>query len=301
MSPDPDQTHIKYDRIVVPTDGSAHADRAAEHGAQLARAFDATVHLITVTEPHGGPHRDDSDAPDTLDSARSHLQGVDRVQTAQLEGYPSEVILEYAADHEADLLAMGTHGRTGVHRYIAGSVTERVVRLAEVPVLTVRADEQSEETEAYDEILIPTDGSEYAAVAIDHAIGIAARFDARLHAVNIVDVGQFAATPDQGPPAEVMQQLRSVGEAATETVAAQASAAGVETVTRVQGGLPAKSLLDYTDDHDIDLIVMGTAGRTGATRYLFGSTTERIIRHAPEPVLAVNAPKQLENREYETR
>jgi nucleotide-binding universal stress UspA family protein len=219
----------------------------------------------------------------------------DSVTTTVVKGEPSETILEYADDHDVDVITMGTHGRTGLNRYIAGSVTERVVRLADVPVLTVRATDQSQLVGEYDEVLIPTDGSEPAAMAIDHGLAIAQKTGARIHAVNIVDVGDVAASPNYTPPTEVIEHLESEGEAATDRIATQARARGLDAITEVREGFPASDLLDYADEHDIDLITMGTTGRTGLNRYLLGSTTERIIRHAEIPVLAVNAREQERN------
>lgn len=291
-----------YDMILIPTDGSDHAIRAAEHGRYLARAFDATIHVINVVDVQatagmfstGGVgenfiSRLEDEGRKAIEAAEEVVEETDSVQTAVVRGEPSEAILDYANDHGADLFAMGTHGRTGVDRYVAGSVTERVVRLAEAPVLTVRATGRSQVAEDYDEILIPTDGSEPAAAAVDHGLAIAEQAGARVHAVNIVDVGDIAVTPDYTPPTEVVEHLESEGETATETITTQAQDRGLDAVTAVREGLPARDLLQYAEEHDIDLIAMGTTGRTGLNRYLLGSTTERIIRHAKIPVLAVNA------------
>lgn len=204
-----------------------------------------------------------------------------------LRGVPSDAILEYASDHGVDALAMGTQGRTGLERYLMGSVTERVLRRSEVPVLTVRAGEERLHGDEYDEILVPTDGSERAAAAVAHAIAIADRFDARIHAVNVVDIGEIAATGNLRPPTEVLNRCQERGEAATDRILTWARDADVAGVSAVTEGFPAEELLGYCEDNDIDLITMGTAGRTGLDRVLLGSTTERVIRRADRPVLAV--------------
>ncbi len=306
----PARFHVRiemYDTILVPTDGSDHAVRAAEHARYLARTFDATIHVVTVVdvEAAGGAFdaggvdeafvdRLESEGERTVGEIESLLDDAEAVETAVLRGEPSEAILEYAAEHDAELLAMGTHGRTGVRRYVAGSVTERVIRLADAPVLTVRATERSSASD-YDDLLIPTDGSEPAAAAVDHGLEIAGRTGARVHAVNVVDVGGLGATPDYTVPAELLSELRSQGEAATEAVADRARDAGLEATTAVKEGHPARDIVQYADDNDVDLVAMGTAGRTGLNRYLLGSTTERVVRHAEQPVLAVNARDRTEN------
>jgi nucleotide-binding universal stress UspA family protein len=293
-----------YDPILVPVDGSDHAVRAAEHGLGLARAFDATVRLLTVVDvgAAGGPfnaggvdsafvERLERGGEQAIANAVDEIGAEDGIETAVVRGEPGEAILEYATEHDVELIAMGTHGRTGIERYILGSVTERVVRRAEVPVFTVRATDRSQ-VGGYDEILVPTDGSEFAAAAVEHAVSIARQFDARVHVLTVVDLGDIARTPDYMPPAELIERLENAGEDATERIAAQVRDADLEATTRVRDGHPAKEILAYSDEHDVDLIAMGTAGRTGPSRFLLGSTTERIVRHAEVPVLAVNARRR---------
>jgi nucleotide-binding universal stress UspA family protein len=293
-----------YDSILVPTDGSDHAVRAAEHGRVLARAFDATVHVLAVVDVEGadgpfgrGPddallEERDADAQDAVESTRAVLDGVDEVRTAVLRGTPSETILDYATDNDVEVIAMGTHGRTGIDRLVAGSVTERVLRLADVPVMAVRAAGDPPGAERYDQVLVPTDGSEAAAAAVDHGVAVAERFDARVHAVNVVDVANLAVSHTYGPPEQLVEGLRSAGEEATEQVAERARAAGLDVETHVVEGVPAEHLLTYAEDSGVDLIAMGTAGRSGLERVLLGSTTERIVRRADVPVLTVRPPDE---------
>ncbi|WP_254768619.1 universal stress protein [Salinilacihabitans rarus] len=132
-----------YQDVLVPTDGSDGTARAIDHGVNLARAFDATIHALSVVE-------DDADASTTGRAATRAVErvadeataaGVD-VVTATRPGTPHEEILAYADENDVDLTVMGTHGRTGVDRLVIGSVTERVVRNAEIPVLTIRMREE---------------------------------------------------------------------------------------------------------------------------------------------------------------
>ncbi|AQL44319.1 universal stress protein [Halorientalis sp. IM1011] len=292
-----------YDRILVPTDGSDHAVRAAEHALALARAFDATVRVIGVVDiqsvagPFNAGGVDDEFVDGLKSQARESIEAVEaltdeRVETDVLEGTPAKSIVDDAADFDADLIVMGTHGRTGINRYVVGSVTERVVRLADAPVLTARAGIEAGPAGDCDDVLIPTDGSDYATVAVDHGIAIADRFDARVHAVSIVDVGDIAMRVDYTPPTETLERVRNERSDASEAVAERAREAGLDVRTEVREGFPAAGLLEYAGEEGIDLIAMGTHGRTGLNRYLLGSTTERIVRHADAPVLAVNARKR---------
>lgn len=291
-----------YDTVLVPTDGSEHALRAAEHGLFLAGAFDARVHVVSVADVRAaaGPFdaggveaefRDDLmvDAEAAIDDVQALAPGGVPVETATLEGKPQEAILEYAREHDVDLVAMGTHGRTGVERYVAGSVCEHVVRHAPMPVLTARKTSESTPAEGYDDVLVPTDGSSAARAAIDHAIAIADVCDARVHALNVIDLGDVAASAEYSVPADLIESLHERGERATGVVAERARPHGLEIRESVRQGYPARDLVEYVEEEDVDLVAMGTAGRTGLSRFLMGSTTERIVRHSPVPVLSVNA------------
>ena len=292
-----------YDTILVPTDGSEHAQRAAAHARQLAIAFDADVHVLAVVDVSdaagpfnaGGVDKAYVEQLETryregVDDVETVLKPDVTVQTALRRGQAAEEILEYAAEVDADALAMGTHGRTGIKRFVAGSVTETVLRKSPVPVLTVRATERSDVTGGYDDILLPTDGSQAASVAFEHGIALATAFDARIHAVNVVDIA--ALSSEEPLPSNVLDIRRDAGQKAVETVAAEARESGLEAVTAVRDGYPASDLLEYAEANEIDLIAMGTAGQTGLSRFLLGSTTERIVRHAEIPVLAVNARRE---------
>jgi nucleotide-binding universal stress UspA family protein len=135
-----------YERILVPTDGSDHSDAAAEHAMDLAEQFDAMVHALFVVEQAGpSGHWDfaveeqEAIGEEALDSvvALGEERGV-HVERHLRRGAPSEEIVDAAIDYEVDLIVMGTQGRTGFSRIAtAGSTTERVVRMTEIPTLVV--------------------------------------------------------------------------------------------------------------------------------------------------------------------
>ncbi|WP_435179553.1 universal stress protein [Halorussus sp. AFM4] len=291
-----------YDTLLVPTDGSEHAERAAEHALTLARAFDATVHLINVVDVQeagglfsaGGVDEEfigrlEDRARETIADLEALAEPGDDVRTAVVRNRPSKGILAYAEECGADLVFMGTHGRTGFDRYATGSVTERVVRLSDVPVFTVRATERSVVDDGYDDVLIPTDGSDCAELAIDHGIAIADQFDATVHAVYVVDVRTVATAVDAPVDTGLLERLEERGRDATEAVAEGAREAGLDAATAVREGVPARGLLDYADEADVDLVAMGTHGRTGFDRYFIGSTAAKVVRTSEVPVLSVRA------------
>ena len=140
----------------------------------------------------------------------------------------------------------------------------------------------------YAEILVPTDGSPASDAAIEHAIDLADRYDARLHALYVVDGAAYSSL--EAGAEIVVEALESEGEEATKRVADAAADADVECVSSVVSGTAYRSIQDYVDEHDIDVVVMGTHGRKGLDRYLLGSVTERVVRTSDVPVLTVRQP-----------
>jgi nucleotide-binding universal stress UspA family protein len=291
-----------YDSILIPTDGSEHAELAARHGLGLAERFDAAVHVVGVVDvsaaagPFNAGGVDDAFVDRLKDQARSAVDAVEALAdpsgdgsltSAVVRGEPGEAIVEYIDEAGIDVVAMGTRGQRGLRRFVTGSVTEDVVRHAHVPVVTVRTTDAAPVTD-YERILVTTDGSSAAEAAIDHAVAVADAYDATLHVCSIVDISAAAAGPSAAPPMDLLANLREQGAMATERVAERARAGGVDVVTEVREGFPGPGVLDYADDADIDLIAMGTHGRTGVDRLLLGSTTERTIRRAKVPVMSVH-------------
>jgi len=138
----------------------------------------------------------------------------------------------------------------------------------------------------YDEVLVPTDGSEGTRAAVEHAIDHAKRYDATLHVLYVVDarIGVVHETT----PEDVFAELEEQGQMAIEQVKSQAKAADVHTIQGVVArGDPHQAILDYVSDRDIDLVVMGTHGRTGLDHYLIGSVTEKVVRLSDVPVMTV--------------
>ncbi len=142
----------------------------------------------------------------------------------------------------------------------------------------------------YDDILVPTDGSESATEAARNAVELATQFDATIHALYVIDIGAMWPDAYEG---NVLNDLETRGKKAVERVRERAEEEGVAvTDDVVTGGHPHRVILDYVDENDIDCIVMGTHGRRGLDRYLLGSVTERVVRLADVPVLTVHAPKE---------
>lgn len=149
----------------------------------------------------------------------------------------------------------------------------------------------------YEEILVPTDGSSPSLGALDEAAELAASQDATIHVVYVLDATMLGDVGD----VTVLESLEETAENAVERAVARAEEAGVAAVEgTVERGTPHRTILQYIDDHDIDLVVMGTHGRTGLNRLLLGSVTEKLVRLSPVPVLTIRPEDEPEEAGTET-
>lgn len=289
-----------FDEVLIPTDGSESAERAARYGQVLSEAYDATVHVLSVVDERdydgvetdrvdAGKSAAEQQANDAVDAVAALVGDHGTVRTQITVGVPSEEILRYVADEGIDLVAMGTHGRTGAERFVIGSVAERVVRHADVPVLTVRVSD-APPWPPLDRILVPTDGSDASFAALPAAFDLAERFDATVEALSIVDERSKASVYTvETALEEMVGGLEATAETATERIEARARAADVDVTTTIVDGIPSRTICAHAEESGADLVVLASHGRTGLAHYLLGSVAERVVRNSVVPVLTVPA------------
>lgn len=142
----------------------------------------------------------------------------------------------------------------------------------------------------FDRILIPTDGSDPAKPAVEMALRLAKTHGATLHILFIVDQPTSVSGIGEGFSGldNLLDAIEEEGHQATDAIAKQARDRDIETTTTVRRGNPPEDILTYANEHNIDVIIMGTHGRTGVKRALLGSVTEDVVRHSEIPVLTVH-------------
>ena len=284
-----------YDSILLPVDGSEHASQIVTHAASLARHTEARIDVLFVADTtKDSVSVVNGDIVDALEQAGENIvagvgetledQGV-LYGTDVVQGSPAPAIIDYAEKYDHDLIVLPTHGRTGISRYLLGSVTEKVVRLADIPVLTARMQADERLTFPYENILIPTDGSSVSAAAAKHGLRLAAALDATVHALSVVD------DTTMGPDLRsVLSQaeLERPAVAAVEDVEMTAQGYDLADVTTaVEHGSPAEVITQYIEANGIHAVVIGSSGRRGVNRILLGSVAEKTVRSAPVPVITV--------------
>jgi len=290
-----------YENVLVPFDGSEGAGAVLDHASELAHWADATIQVLYVADTT----RDSvtvvegetvdalvQEGEDVVDEAAKTLEtlGV-AYETDVVQGNPAPTIVEYAERYDQDLVVMPTHGREGLSRYLIGSVSEKVVRLSSVPVLTVRM--QPDETLAfpYENVLVPTDGSDAATHAAEHTLSLAASLDATVHVLSVVDEATLGL--DVRSTISEEESERAATDA-VEAIVSEAETRGVtNTVRHIEHGTPVEEILDCIESNDIDAVGMGATGRRATDRILLGSVAEKTVRSAPVPVMTVADPESL--------
>ena len=284
---------MRFAKILCPTDFSPGSAQAIRVAARIARETSAELVLVhawyMAPTPFAGeygppPHLVDGivqDAQRSLAAAARDATagGAERVTTKLVTGVPWAEITALLENDAYDLCVIGTHGRTGLSRILLGSVAEKVVRHAPCSVLAVRPDG---EARPFAHVLVPTDFSDSA----EHALDLAARVVRPDGAITLLHVLELpidypGGVPDADFSADLDQRVaRALATSATRVE----GKAKITTTSRI--GRPGAETLAFLDaDPSIDLVVMGSHGRTGIKRALMGSVAEKIVRHARCPVL----------------
>ena len=290
-----------FTRLLVPTDFSPPSDAALAHARILAGAFGAHMHVLHLIDDlrlhtvvtdrqtiEAAALRSLSDRLSDDDRRRFHV-----IAAVEHGDTPADEVASYARTHGIDLIVMGTHGRSGVSHLLMGSVAEKVVRTAPCPVLTVRETPPGSKRAktGMTRILVATDFSPPSDAAVACARKLAAGFGASLHLLHVLDEPSAGAAFGSefylaDPPDARMARLKDAQERLAHRVTAH-DPSGTPATTEVIFGRSAQTIVDYADDGDFDLIVMGTHGRSGMAHLLMGSVAESVVRTAPCPVLAV--------------
>jgi nucleotide-binding universal stress UspA family protein len=143
----------------------------------------------------------------------------------------------------------------------------------------------------YKKILIATDGSDYTKNSIDYGIELAKNTQAKLHVLYVIDTAAFASIPMDAAWESMYELLKKEGDEATRYVADEAEAEGIAVERFTVEGHPAEEIIKYAEKNSMNLIVMGTLGKSGLDRFLLGSVAEKVVRTSKIPVLVVRGKK----------
>ena len=294
---------LQIREILCPTDFSDASRHALEHAMVIARWYDArltavnVIHMAVLPPIMAASYADVPLPPvptyeEQEATLRAWLEPAERggVRTRRLvtEGAAAHVILDEARSLHADLIVMGTHGLGGFERFMLGSVTEKVLRRAVCPVLTVPPAMQTAAKVPYTRMLCAVDVSDPSLAALTTAFAFAQEADAALTIVHVFDwpadedllverfdAGEFHRVVEE----QTRQRLEAL-------IPADVRVWCTPRVTLAYGK-PYREIVEIAAREQADLIVMGVHGRNPLNLALFGSTTNQVVRHAPCPVLTL--------------
>lgn len=289
--------------ILVPLDGSTLAEQALAAADQLARRSTARVVLVRAPNmepayataesaygmiyPEQAIGRASAEARDYLKSVQS-LQATRGIQvgTVVVEGDAAGAVVDIASQIKADIIAMSSHGYSGLTRWLLGSVAEKVLRAATCPVLVVRS------RRPIKRVLVPLDGSELSERSVAPAMEVAQALEASVTLLRVVpefhveqlrDLDEF----EYGLGPRLVEEMQADADSYLKRVSQPFTAQGLQIDCEVRFGPPATSILTYAENHAIDLIAMATHGRTGLQRWVYGSVTEKVLRAGEYSMLVV--------------
>ena len=312
---------VTIERILCPTDFSEFSERALRHAVRLGGWFGSPITVLhaippissTMAGPMGGGYvsipeqqliNEQRDAENAMRRfVAPHLGADVAIETKVIEGDPWRLIEAVAAALPAELVVMGTHGRSGWNRFILGSITEKVIRLLDCPVLTVGARETRTTGPLFHRILCAADLADASAQTAELALSLAQENLARLTLLHVMEGRTYESFSTPHPaPAEVASAMRRIREARLqrlERLVDSGSDTFCDVTRRVESGTPWREILKVADETAADLIVVGAHARGGLRAFL-GSTADQVLRHASCPVL-VTRSVAVKDSWHETR
>jgi len=286
-----DTSTAATDRILVPLDGSPEARAALPYAAALA-APGTEIVLLTVVRSGG-----DADAARAyLETAAQRLRVAGQtVRTEVAVGDPAQRIVDTAANLDAEMVAMASHGRGALGRLIYGSVADRVAREATIPTMVVRARQVEAEPVGITRLVVPLDGSPRAETALPVATAISRRLGTAIVLVRVVDLTELmppAVGMGEAIPFEIYdeaeKEMEQEAQDYLDAMAKKLHDQGLPVATSVLLGPPATAIQEAT--HLGDVLVLSSHERTGVMRWLLGSVAEKLTREDESPVILVPVP-----------
>ncbi len=298
-----------YKRILVPLDGSELAERVIPYAVSIANAMSSQVSLLRIfdsvpeqwADPTHGRYLDQltssfrNEAVNYLERIATPLrrEGI-TVTCSAHEGNPSELIINESSQEADTLIAMSTHGRSGINRWVMGSVTDKVLHGVNEPLLIVRSQEGSPPASIKaNNIILPLDGSALSEQVLPHAVSLAKALGASVTLLRSTDISYYTQMGEDYPTSmyeDLIQEATVEAEEYLKRISEQLSNEGVgESQSYVRQGEAASTILDLAGDSPSTLVAMCTHGRSGVGRMVLGSVTDRVVRHSNRPVLVIRA------------
>jgi len=285
-----------YENILVALDGSASSKNALRQAVKFAKLEGAEVAAVSVIPFYEGQLETDI-TPNLLRSIREPVERIliEAAKTAEADGVVIDTMIGEGDIHEAiinasraknsDLIVVGRRGLTRLSRAFMGSVTARVIGHSPVDVLVVQRDSEL----GLQNILLATDGSEYSEVALGKALSLARAYKARLNVISVIDLPEESYAEFGNVTDKIVERTMDL----IKSVKGKAEESHIEVETFIKYGESYEQIVKTADELGAGLICLGSHGRTSLARLLMGSTAERVIGDARQPVLVIKSARIL--------
>lgn len=299
-----------FTRILIPLDGSKTAEKVLPYARFLAGSLKLPVELLAVVDivemaTHMSADRArylDTMIEDSVRNSEQYLRGVAgtfpgaNTKCTVEKGKAEQVIIETAAADKGTLITMATHGRSGINRWLLGSIAEKVLRAATNPLLLVRATDEAkaDRVATLKSIVVPLDGSELAESVFPTVVELAKTLKLEVVLFRAYSIPYSAYSSAEGYYAvDYEELLKAMREEAVDYLEKKTEAVkklGIDKVSCVaKEGFAADEIISLSRKSPDNLIAMCTHGRSGVKRWVLGSVTETVVRHSADPVLVIRA------------
>lgn len=292
-----------FKHILVPLDGSILAERALIPAASIADAMSASLTLLRVVpqfailaaDPMLYEEMNRLGEDESLSYLRAKVEALDlpfAVDVMCDTGQPADAIIQFAEEHDVDLIVMSSHGRSGLNRWVYGSVAERVLRQGPCATAIINAGAVNELPE-HRKIMVPLDGSELAERALEPGMQLADALGGELHLLRIatsshqmLETSSMKEVFDEIEDKEVQE---ADGYLKSKLIGKREDNVFSDVV--LAKGTVAEAILEYASEQGIDMIIMTSHGRTGLQRWVYGSVAEKVLRSACCATMIIRDPK----------
>ncbi len=301
-----------YTKLLIPLDGSGTAEKVLPFAHLLADKLKIPVELLGIIDiaemathlAAGKAQYLEGFMVEAERSSEAYLSGIAKkfsgpdVKSSVARGNPEDVIIEKAAVDNRILITMATHGRSGINRWLLGSVAEKVLRGTSNPLFLVRADEKSKSKEVavMNSVIVPLDGSELAETVLPTVVKLAKMLHLEvmlLRAYELPAEAYYGSEDFLPNYDELKDRVKAEARSYLDKKAEVLKTEGVEKVSAIlTEGPGANEIIRYANMNPDTLVAMCTHGRSGVKRWVLGSVTEKVVRHSLDPVLVVSAHGQ---------
>ncbi len=285
-------------RILIPLDGSRLGEYALSYAAPLALAADSEILLLTGSEARNESSKDLCEQYLDRIAGEYQLQQTppDNVSKFVILGKAADIIISFAQERNVDLIILVSHGRSGIKPWFAGSTAAKIIERTSRPVLMIRAakhrNNEKVKENPYAKLLLPLDGSVLGEAVLEPVKEIAASMNSEVLILRVIEsvhyvrsvggIDRIVFSDSQ------IQQLEIEAIAYLDQIALQMQQAGINVTPMVRSGETASTIINVGNDENVDLIAMSSHGKSGFTKWVFGSTSRKILNAGEKNLLLVH-------------